>query len=651
MARPERSWRPLGAWVISCVALGCQSGGDPGPWTALDEHEGGAALHQDEHWFVNLSDQVGLGDARGKDCVFFDLEGDGDLDLCLDRHRIYRNEGLGRRFVRVEDCGLEFPILRRPALDREGARSDESRVRALPYVPHYLYFADVNNDGLADALYGVYADWIVNRGGGFEEVEACDPGERSRVYLNRGGYFERAEASEYSHPEAVGPVMSLAMCDVDRDGCLDLFEGRQYTVYGVLSGCGVDRMWMGDGSGGFVDGTEAAGLMTTEAPGGAKSSRPTFGTTHADVDGDDWPDLLQLAYGRQWNYLWLNDGAGRFGDVGPSSGFAGDEITHGRYPESIGRSPERPFRSNGNTFDCAVGDIDNDGDLDLFLGEITHAWAGEASDLPSLLINVTDENGVRFERKTVREFLPERPSRGGANWNFGDLHAAFVDVDLDTRLDLLIGSGDYPDGQFLRLYRQTEDGGFEERTELANFDWEGCGSLSLGDYDRDGDVDILAGRSFMRLNQAHRDQHMGGLRRNIVGLFRNDIGNQSGHHWCTVQLRGAGAGKSNGMGLGARVLVTAGGVTQTRELRGGAGLSNHQDPPEVHFGLGKATEIERLEVRWPNGEGTIQTFDGLPADRHILVREGAEAPELRSAPGSELASESAPGADSTATDR
>lgn len=642
MARPERSWHPLGAWVISCVALGCQSSEPVGVWTALDEQGVEAAAYQDEHWFVNRAAEVGLGEARAKDCVFFDLEGDGDLDLCLDRHRIYRNEGLGRGFERVEDCGLEFPILRRPRLDADGARADESRVRALPYVPHYLYFADVNNDGLADAIYGVNADWIVNRGGGFEAVEACDPGERSRVYLNRGGHFERAEPSEYSDPGAVGPVMSLAMCDVDRDGCLDLFEGRQYTVYGVLSGCGVDRLWKGDGSGVFVDGTEAAGLMTSAAEGTSNSSRPTFGTTHADVNGDGWPDLLQLSYGRQWNYLWINDQRGGFADVGVASAFAGDDITHGEYPSYTGRSPERPFRSNGNTFDCAVGDIDNDGDLDLFLGEITHEWAGEASDLPSLLINVSDGEGVRFERKTVREFLPDRPSRPGMRWNFGDLHAAFVDVDLDTRLDLLIGSGDYPDGQFLRLYRQTEDGGFEECTELANFDWEGCGSLSLGDYDRDGDVDILAGRSFMRLNQSHRDEHMGGLRRNIVGLFRNDIGNQSGHHWCTVQLRGAGKGASNGMGLGARVLVTAGGVTQTRELRGGAGLANHQDPPELHFGLGTATEIERLEVRWPDAEGTIQVLEGLPVDRHMVLREGAEAPELRTAPGAE---DDAPGSD------
>ena len=82
------------------------------------------------------------------------------------------------------------------------------------------------------------------------------------------------------------------------------------------------------------------------------------------------------------------------------------------------------------------------------MGDIAHWWGGESSDLPSLLINKGGTAG--FERKTVRECLPERPFRG-ERWNFGDLYAAFLDVDNDTRLDLLIGSGDYPDGQFLRL--------------------------------------------------------------------------------------------------------------------------------------------------------------------------------------------------------
>ena len=83
----------------------------------------------------------------------------------------------------------------------------------------------------------------------------------------------------------------------------------------------------------------------------------------------------------------------------------------------------------------------------------------------------------------------------------------------------VVSSGDYPDGQFLRLYRQLPDHTFEEVTSIAGFDWEGCGGLSLGDFDRDGDVDVLVGRSFLRLNQAHRDEPMGGRQAHGVGAI------------------------------------------------------------------------------------------------------------------------------------
>ena len=589
-----------------------------------------AETEEDEPFFQNVTELMGLSGVRAKDGCFVDLNVDGYWDLCLDRQRFFLSKG-GKGFVSHTAEGIPYPVRSVVPLGADG-KPNQAKARRRPFVPQYLYFADVNNDGIQDALWGVHSMWDAFSGRGFDYVEECDHGLRSHVLLGvGGGVYQLGPPSGYTRSDTAGPAMALAVLDYDRDGLLDLYEGREYRQYGVLYGCGVDRLWKGDGKGGFTDVTEAAGLMTKPEPGTRTSSRPSYGVTHGDMNGDGWQDLLQMAYGRQWNYHWRNNGDGTFTEVGHKDNFDGDDITHGKYPDFVNRATERPFRANGNTFDCAIGDYDNDGDLDIFLGGICHFWAGESSDLPSLLINGGGEAPV-FHRKTVREFLPEREFRD-KRWNFGDLHAAWLDYDNDTRLDLLIGSGDYPDGQFLRLYQQQADGTFDEVTQAAGFDWEGCGGLSIGDFDRDGDVDILAGRSFARLNQAHRDKYMGGIKVNEVGLFRNEMGAHNGNHWLNVRLVGRGQGGCNRMGIGCRVRVTTGDVTQTREIRCGSGLSNHQDPPEACFGLGAATKVDKLEIWWCNAEGTRQVMKNIPADRFVVVREGKSRPTLTRAKG------------------
>ena len=628
--RRRARWR-CGAGLVLVASLACGA-------LPLQAEEGSSAKEEaSTAGFTLVTQDVGLKGVRAKGVVWCDLNGDGWLDLVIDRRQIYlatppSEAGAMPTWTLHEGHGLDFPEIERVPLTPQG-KPDRTKAKTQGYVPDSLYFADFDNDGDLDAVAGVKAWWDFRQGRRWQRVADADPGVRTSVWLNTGkGTFKRVNDAGIDARDAYGPSMAFAIVDADRDGVLDLYEGREYRRYGDLFGCGVDRLWRGRGKGRFEDVTKRAGLMTTPEPGTARSSRPSYGVTAFDVDGDGWTDLAQMAYGRQWNYLWRNQGDGTFEEVGAGSGFDGDAITHGKYPAVVKRTPERPFRSNGNTFDCAVGDVDNDGDLDCFLGEITHWWAGEASDLPALLINESTEDKVRFTRKTIREFLPKRPQRG-KGWNLGDLHVAFADVDNDTRLDLFIGSGDYPDGQFLRLYHQEADGSFTEWTERVGISWEGCGALSLGDFDRDGDVDLAAGRSFMRLNKAHRDKFMDGIKLNEVGIFRNEIPEAQSNHWLHVRLVGKGKTGSNRQGIGARIVVVTGETRQLRELRCGAGLSNHQDAVAARFGLGKAKTIDRLEVHWPSSKHKAkpQVFKDVPADHFLVIYEGrgryeAEAP-------------------------
>ncbi|MHC4493911.1 MAG: CRTAC1 family protein, partial [Planctomycetota bacterium] len=430
-----------------------------------------------------------------------------------------------------------------------------------------------------------------------------DHGRGNALFLNDGGRWR-----EVALKMPRTSLHAACTCDYDRDGKLDLFLGSGYVVYGHPGlESHPDRLYRGNGDGTFVEVTQAAGLATRPGPGDPFSSKPTYGVTHGDWDGDGWQDLWVCTYGRQWNHLWWNRVADPFVNVAPATGFDGDEDRSGKYPEWMQewwkgkfgqrREDEQPFRANGNTFDCAVADYDNDGDMDCILAEITHAWAGSSSDRTSLLVNI----GERFERRPFeRTHTTER-------WNQGDIHCGWIDYDNDGRLDALIASSDYPDLQELKFYRQRPDHSFEPP---RTFGWEGAGQISVGDYDLDGDLDILVGRSLNRLPKEKR-QALGVS----CALFRNDVGNRN--HWLQVVCVGKTANRD---GIGCRVRVTTeDGVTQTREIRGGLGHAGHNGPYVAHFGLGGHTRADRVEVFWPDRAGQTTVRRGVPADQRLRI--------------------------------
>ena len=122
-------------------------------------------------------------------------------------------------------------------------------------------------------------------------------------------------------------------------------------------------------------------------------------------------------------------------------------------------------------------------------------------------------------------------------------------------------------------------------------------AAAFGDYDNDGDVDILV------MNNGQAPQ-----------LLRNDGGNRN--HWLGVRLVGT---RSNRDGIGSKVKVSAGGVTQVAEAKGGMSYQASHDP-RLHFGLGNAARVEALEITWPSG--AIDRITNVPADRYVVIKEG-----------------------------
>jgi hypothetical protein len=547
--------------------------------------------------FVEVAAERGLPETSAFRCVWTDLDGDGWADAVLNHETFLRSvpdpKG-GRRFVRLTG-GLD------------------------PVRPDLTLYADLDEDGAQDALVA----WSLDP----SKPGYTDPGRRTSVRLLAHDPSSGAACvGSAVHPSAVLPpemITAAAWLDADRDGRLDLVVAGNYREGGGPLEAYPVRLYRGLGGGAFEEVTDRAGLTLRVPAGQLDSRRPIFGLTTADIDGDGWMDILATAYGRQRNLLWLNQRDGTFQDVGMASGFAGDDDTSGVYSaetkryfkERYGqeREDEPPFRSNGNTFDAAVGDVDGDGDWDVLLAMITHSWAGPSSDLSALLENITERQGVTPTRFRRHPEAVARP-REGPNWNQGDLYCGMFDADNDGLLDLLMASGDYPDTNRLRLFRQTSPLVFEDVTDAAGITLDNTAQISLCDYDRDGDVDILTGRTNTRL-PPDRQRPMRPY------LYEN---RSPPRHWLQVRLRGLGAarGGSNREGIGATIVAELeGGRSVRRQLQGGHGHAGHNGLYEATLGLGDAAVVKRLTVRWPGPVDRTSVFEDVPADRGWLVVE------------------------------
>jgi hypothetical protein len=276
-----------------------------------------------------------------------------------------------------------------------------------------------------------------------------------------------------------------------------------------------------------------------------------------------------------------------------------------------------PPRLGGNTFSTACSDVTGDGKLDLFNAEIAHWWAGQSSDRSELLINKTEGAGIVFDRpgQEATGMIWDHPT---VDWNEGGIMAAAADLDNDGREDVLVGASDYAD-QFGLFFHQKPDGTFEEVGEATGLRHPCVSGLTVADFDRDGDLDVVVGSGTARDCGEIWDK-------NEVHLYESDA---SAHgHFLIVKLAGDGV-TSNKAGIGARVVVDANGVKLTKELGAGYGHMAMQNDTVLFFGLGACAIVHAVEVMWPDAARTVQRFENVVADKFIEIRQGeAEVVDL-----------------------
>jgi hypothetical protein len=316
----------------------------------------------------------------------------------------------------------------------------------------------------------------------------------------------------------------------------------------------------------------------TAAPAGVDNpSGRSLGAAWADFDNDGWQDLYVANYVSD-NIFYRNLGDGTFEDVSHSSLVAD-------YRSSMG---------------LAVGDWDNDLDLDLF---ITH-WLAQGNALFSSQISREPVARIRFRD------VADSTGIGHISRDFVGWGTAFFDYDNDGRLDLLVVNGstlqnrEDPDLMVgmkdLLFWNGGPERGFFELSELAGsyFSDEFVGrGAAFADYDKDGDVDVFI------------------VNHGTAGILLNNAGHTT-NHWLEVSLNGT---ESNRRGIGVRFRVVAGGEVLLKEV-GAQPSYLSQNSVIAHFGLGDASRVDTVEARWPSGQVSILT--NLAVNRLYSIVEG-----------------------------
>ena len=426
-----------------------------------------------------------------------------------------------------------------------------------------LVHTDYDNDGDADVL--------VLRGGWLVQTYP------NSLLRNDGGFFTDVtrEAGLYSeHPTQTG-----AWADFDGDGWLDLFIGNESRD----SLTHRSELYRNRGDGTFEEVASEVGLDVAAF---------VKGVTWGDYDDDGRPDLY-LSILHAPNRLYRNLGPDAAG------GWGFEDVT-----ERAGVGA--PLAS----FPTWFWDFDNDGRLDIYVAgyaaqtaDLVREMTGQShsAELPRLYRNLGDGT---FADVTAAQGLDRIMYAMGSN--FGDL-------DGDGWLDFLVGTGD-PDLRQLmpnRMFRNLGDG-FVEVTGASGFGRLDKGhGVSFVDIDNDGDTDV-----HMELGGANE----GDLSPNA--LYENP---GFGNRWIALTLEGD---RANRPGIGARITVTVEGPDGLRRIHrsAGTGGSFGSNPLRQEIGLGRATRIESVEIRWP-GSGTVDRLTDLALDRAYRIREGAGTAE------------------------
>jgi hypothetical protein len=501
-----------------------------------------------------------LPETMGPGVAFFDYDNDGWIDIFM------VNSGASDFYKPATP--LRNALYRN---NRDGTFSDVTEKAGVAGGKEFgmgCAIADYDNDGYSDILVTAYG--------------------RCTLYRNNGnGTF--TDVTDKAGLATPGWTTSAVWFDYDNDGKLDLFL-CSFVQFSLSSNvfCGDNKLgkrfyciprvfkptpsflYHNNGDGTFTE--VSAGTDIRRARGKA------LGVVATDIQGDGLMDLF-VANDTVQNFLFANRGKGKWDEIGLQA--------------EVGFSANGTPRS-GMGVDAA--DFNGDGKQDLFVANVDQEmFSLYKNDGGEFFSDVAAANGVTVATRLL------------SGWGL-----KFFDYDNDGFIDLFLANG-HPDDMIESYSQQVK---YKEplvlfhndATKLVNVSAEAgpvfqkafaARGLAVGDFNNDGRVDVLIGN-----NGA------------APVLLRNNAG--AGNHWVGVKLQGTGCNRD---AVGATITWSANGRQRSRfKSSGGSYLSSH-DVREV-LGVGSATKVDSLEIKWPQPSGRVERFTDVPIDRYVTIVEG-----------------------------
>lgn len=419
----------------------------------------------------------------------------------------------------------------------------------------YLNFVDLDHDGIYDVIVGTLN----------QKTEMTQYPARIFKGEIQNGKLHYKEQPPL--PTTLLPTASISAFDFNLDGKIDLFLSNWFSYKDPTPRPVPDLLLMGKGNFQFED--VSSGLRGeydyNRSDKVYTNATPTFGASICDVDKNGFPDIITSNSNGYYSKLWLNLDGKNFVNYGNESGLAADE------------DGGEQARGGGNSFFSLCGDYNNDGLIDIAIGNLSKDSDPETRDRSAILTGMSKT----FPPKFIRSEIYHADQKG--KWNEGDRRGVWIDYNLDGLNDLLIDNSGFPPDSRLVFYEQQKDHEFVDKSKEMGINLMNPSGTVTIDLNHDGVMDFITGQNKLRAGDID----------NRIYVFENQT-KREGKGSVRFHLQGK---NSNYHGISSSVFFTTNKTTRFFNVEYNSGSLPSQNEEGAYFAFDKETPKD-VTVRW-----------------------------------------------------